>query len=785
MNRIPAPKRIAAAVALAVAQLGAQAQTAPPAEPPAAEVKPVEAPAATAAASAPTAAASAPTATVSAPTETKPATASDGLQLDAVIVTGVSNRTSKMKSSVSISTIGSEQIEKTNATSAAELLRSVPGVRAESSGGEGNANLNVRGAPVSAGGSRYVQFQEDGLPILMFGDIAFGTPDQFLRADYNVERLEVVRGGTASTLSSNSPGGIINFLSKTGDEPGGAMALTAGVDHRQMRVDANYGAKLGARTSLHIGGFQRIGEGVRKAGFITENGGQIKANLTQQLDNGYLRVSFKSLDDRTPTYLPTPTRLNNGKVEDKPGVDGRSSFFIHPSLQRDVTLDRDGNLVANNPRDGLKVKSTAFGVETSLKLGDGWTVEEKFRKSSNSGRFMGLFPSDTTRADTFDGVLFNTSIDSLDNFFNDLKLSKAFNLGEGSKLTATGGVFTGVQDVALTWNWNTYLLDYNGQPVTPGGVPTSTAAGTFGGCCGRTFDVQYTQLAPYAAVAWELGALNIDGSVRHDIQKAAGYAMQDTLDGTAWDPATYQPVNYKVSHTSYSLGANYQLDRNLSVFGRVSNGVAFSADRLLYGTPLDGSAGINVNELDQFEAGVKWRQGNLSTFVTLFEARTKESNFEATSQTFSSNKYKARGVELETAYYMGGLRLAAGATVTDAKITGSETDSQVGNTPRRQAKLTYQLSPSYAFGDLDLGAAIVGTTKSFADDNNTITMPGYFTVNTYLNYQLTPTAQFSVGVNNLFDKLAYTEVEGSGPDGGHAARALAGRSVKATVKYTF
>jgi hypothetical protein len=38
-----------------------------------------------------------------------------------------------------------------------------------------------------------------------------------------------------------------------------------------------------------------------------------------------------------------------------------------------------------------------------------------------------------------------------------------------------------------------------------------------------------------------------------------------------------------------------------------------------------------------------------------------------------------------------------------------------------------------------------------------------------------------VSVNNALNKLAYTEVEGDG----HAARALAGRSAKATLKYEF
>ena len=220
--------------------------------------------------------------------------ANDGLKLDQVVVTGTSTRTSKMKSSVSVSTLDSEQLTKTNATSAAELLRSVPGLRSESSGGEGNANLTVRGVPLSAGGSRYVQFQEDGLPVLMFGDIAFGTADQFLRADYNVDRLEVVRGGSASTLTSNSPGGIINFISKTGAEAGGAVALSVSPDPRQLRLDADYGGKLGPSTTFHIGGFQRVGEGGRPTGFNAEKGGQIRANVTQKLDNGYVRVSFKN-----------------------------------------------------------------------------------------------------------------------------------------------------------------------------------------------------------------------------------------------------------------------------------------------------------------------------------------------------------------------------------------------------------------------------------------------------------------------------------------------------------
>jgi hypothetical protein len=54
----------------------------------------------------------------------------------------------------------------------------------------------VRGLPVAAGGAKFLQLQEDGLPVLEFGDIAFGNADIFLRADRSLDRIEALsRGG--------------------------------------------------------------------------------------------------------------------------------------------------------------------------------------------------------------------------------------------------------------------------------------------------------------------------------------------------------------------------------------------------------------------------------------------------------------------------------------------------------------------------------------------------------------------------------------------------------------
>ncbi len=765
MNRtplsIPAPSRLALAVATALASLGVQAQT-------------------TAAGAA---AAASSSADASAP-------ANDSLKLDSVVVTGTSTRLSKMKQSVSVSTLGAEQIERSGATSAAELLRSVPGVRSESSGGEGNANITVRGVPISAGGARYVQLQEDGLPVLLFGDIAFGTADQFVRADFNVDRLEVIRGGSASTLATNSPGGIINFLSKTGEEAGGAAALTYGWHPREYRADADYGGSLGPNTTFHIGGFERIGQGGRPTDFNAAKGGQICANVTQQLDFGYVRLNIKALDDKTPTFLPVPVTVTNGHINQIAGIDPRTAFFIPPGLRADTGLDRNGGSTTNDPHDGLHVKSTAIGAEGSFRLGDGWTIEDRLRKSWNSGRFIGLFPSDNGvngTSPTFNGVLFNSSLDNFDNLFNELKVSKGFNVA-GNRLNFTGGLFSGMQNVAQTWYWNTYRFRLQGRDAPtvdasnqPSNAPVQNGFQTFGGCCVRTWDVQYKQLAPFAAVTYEFAGLNLDASLRHDRQTANGRAVSgNPVTGNFTGGATEQ-VDYTVSHNSYSVGANYALNRDLAVFARTSEGVSFSADRLLYGNPLDGSAPISLNKVTQTEGGAKWRSGPLSVFATVFHARTKESNYEVTTQQFTANEYSANGLELEAAWSYEGFHVGGGGTYTHAKIASSNDATTVGKRPRRQATFVWQATPGYTMGAFDLGASVIGTTKSYGDDQNTITMPGYTVVNPYVSYRIDARASVTIAANNVFNKLGYTEIEGDG----HAARAVNGRTFRATLKYLF
>ena len=744
---------------------------------------------------------------VGAQAQTAPAQpAGDGLKLDQVVITGTSTARSKMQQSVSVSTIGSEQIATSGALSAAELLRTVPGVRSESSGGEGNANITVRGVPISAGGSRYVQLQEDGLPVLLIGDVSFATADQFVRADGFTGAVDVIRGGSASTLATNSPGGIINFQSKTGREAGGSVAYTMGLDHRQHRLDFDYGGKLADKTWFQVGGYHRLGEGTRNTNVNVENGGQVRFSLTRDFDRGYVRATAKLLDDRTPTYLPVPVQRNGSKISELPTIDPRTAFFIGSNFPRDVTVGRDGNRVSSNPGDGLHVKVASFGLEAQFKLDGDLTVTNRFRKSDITGRFIGLFPAGSAPTDAANGAnrytgttpvfsahMFNTSLDDMGNVFNDLRLQKVMGLGGNSKLTLTGGLFTGVQNVGQTWYWNRYNVELTGNNprlFDNAGNVTTRAVGdattTWGGCCFRAIDVRITATAPYAAVTWDQGPLSLDASVRSDRQRASGSQVFGNAGG--WNEAGRNVVSYKTDATSYSVGGNYQLNKDMAAFARLSQGSSWaSPDRIIWDADVAaGRKPYPVNETTQFEAGLKMRQGALSSFITFFKADTKEDGgFEVTSRRYLKDSYDAMGVEAEMAWRTGAFRVQGGVTWTNAEIASGPNK---GKTPRRQADLTYQVTPSYQLGRFELGATVIGTTKSYADNDNAVVLPGYTVVNAFANVELARGLTLQLGVNNLFDQIGYTEAEGQGNltnNPLYVARSINGRSARATLKYSF
>lgn len=733
--------------------------------------------------------------------------AADGLKLDSVVVTATTTKVSKMKQSVSVSGLDSEQIQRSAPTSAAEVFRAIPGIKSESSSGEGNANISVRGVPLSAGGARYLSIQENGLPILTSGEVAFGTSDQFLRVDGNLDGLEAVRGGSGSTLSTNSPGGVINFLDKTGEIQGGMVSFTTGLDHTNFRTDFSLGKALSDDTRMHVGGFFRTGEIPRDIDYKSDEGGQLKLNVTKDVKNGYVRAYVKLLNDRTAPLFPVPTVVVNNTITPIAGIDPRTAFLVSRSWGQDVVKNENGQKYGTSVEEGLHVKSNSIGFEGNFDLANGFNVNNKFRTSDNSARFIGLLPISTlsnapagstyatgSKAGTayngqvFSGLLFNTDVRDLGNTVNDLKLSKSFSLVEGSKTTAIGGLFYAKQANSQVWNWNIYSVAANGTDPQLINKPGNVANGTVEAAdiAYRAWDVDYTTTSPYIGLTHEQGPWTLDGSVRFDRQDAKGYANSKVGANGGLDPAGRIPVDYKQSETGYSVGANYQLEKNQAVFARMSEGYTFPQDRELFSgvNDLRNGGTIALYQVKQQELGYKFRSGGLSVFTTFFMADTQESNFDITKRNasgglglFSQTDYESRGLEVETAYRSGNFKLAGGVTYTDAEIASG---ADAGKRPKRQPKFSFQVSPSYTMGDHSFGVSVIGVGDSYQENANIVTMEGYTTLNAFYDYKWDNKTSILLSANNLTNEIGFTEAEDN-----VRARSINGRSVKATLKYAF
>ena len=178
----------------------------------------------------------------------------------------------------------------------------------------------------------------------------------------------------------------------------------------------------------------------------------------------------------------------------------------------------------------------------------------------------------------------------------------------------------------------------------------------------------------------------------------------------------------------------------------------------------------------------------MALYATGFYAETEEENFEATSQTVFSRSYEAYGVELEGSYRAGNFSLSAGATYTDAQIEDDNiSPANIGNTPRRQADFIFQATAAYDSDIFGLGVNAVGTTDSFAQDNNQLVLPGFTTVNAYFNIRPMDNVTLALNANNVFDINGFTEAEeGAIPGNGIVrARSITGRTLSASVRFGF
>ena len=313
-----------------------------------------------------------------------------------IVVTGQTTRNRPLiTASADITYADRDAIDRKAPRSTAEMLELVPGIFVEGTAGQVSNNYSVRG--LQGGGQRFVQLEEDGMPILYGG----GGADFFFDQDLTIDRLEAVKGGSSGVLTVNGAGATINFISKAPNhrEAEGAARATA-YDYGLLRGDFYYSQPITENLAFNVGGYVQSSPGVRDNPFDYA-GWRLKGMLEYKFDDGgYVRLSGKGGEIEYAYYATMPYAFVNGDIQGVPGLDTQDgnvggdafgnvavpvSTFAHPSGFREFRY-----------RDGIVAKTGQVRLDIDKPVSDSLSLFARARYLKYSYDFNGLFPGSGT-----------------------------------------------------------------------------------------------------------------------------------------------------------------------------------------------------------------------------------------------------------------------------------------------------------------------------------------------------------------------------------------------------
>jgi outer membrane receptor protein involved in Fe transport len=718
----------------------------------------------------------------------------DYLGMETIVATAQREPRIKLETSTAITTLQPQDIERQAPRGPADLLKVVPGFYIEDSGGDVNNNLFARGMPAD-GSFRYVALLEDGMPIYDSTELSFLNADVLVRIDKNIRQVEAVRGGSASLFGSNAPGGLVNFVSKTGGPERAGVLEFDGGEAGLFRIDGNVNGPAGdSGWRYSVGGFYRSDEGIRDPGFTGIQGGQIKANLGRSFDNGYIRIYGKYLNDDNVFYLPAPLQ-NPDDPEFVPGFPSDGTMTSAEGIDKRVPTP-DGEILLDLS-DGLSQDGGHIQVELGFGLGGGWTIENNFRWMDYEHDWNAMLPFNLVDAQDFaEGFVEDTPGGTGFNLFF-TETGEDFDTANG--LLSTGGQWwvsiplSAVSDQlalrkevgAHNFTVGTYLGHYEADPTwrfnnivtnvqnAPRFVDLEITDAT-GGVIRRVTSEGFTQfLDTYvnAEQQVDIAALFVGDEIavsdRFDVDLGARFEYNsfevrdeiiDTFDlpgGTDahanidFGTGQFQTIEEEFDEWAFSIGGNYRLSDQVSVYGRGTSGFKMPILDNVRSAGPTGVADLEAEDIAQVEGGIKvgspkvglsavayWLQiQNFPSQDVQIDPDTGETEFISRF----AGEARTIGAEIEVvAAPIPQLRLNGTATLQNPEYTeffttvsgecqnpaGDLCDIE-GNRIRRIPETILQLGAAYDIGNLNLHGDLSHIGERFSNNENTIVLEGF------------------------------------------------------------
>ncbi len=177
-----------------------------------------------------------------------------------IVVTATRSERAASELPVSTTVIGEDELEAVPPTFIDELLRAVPGVQMNLSGGAAPFTAGQRLSMRGLGGQRALVLL-DGIPL----HDAYDGTIQWQKVPFDsLRQIEVVRGGAASLFGNFALGGTVNMLTRPVNESGIRLDLasaSASTTRGALTIDHEFSERLGLRVShdrFNSNGYDRV-----------------------------------------------------------------------------------------------------------------------------------------------------------------------------------------------------------------------------------------------------------------------------------------------------------------------------------------------------------------------------------------------------------------------------------------------------------------------------------------------------------------------------------------------
>jgi iron complex outermembrane recepter protein len=601
----------------------------------------------------------------------------EGNQLEEIVVTGTSLARASVDTPLAVTSFDEKRLSQLTANSQADILNSVPTIKAEGGGGEVAANVFIKGLP-SGGQYQFTPLMYDGMPVLSSFGLNSSAFDVYYRNDLGIERLEFVRGGVSNLFGPGSVAGLINYISKTGSDTPEAKVQLEVADQNRVRGDFAVSGPLSTDAGLYyaLSGFYRTDDGPIETGNDTK-GFQLRGNIKKEFadDSGSITLFGQYIDDQAQFYLPIP--LDGRTRERIPGNDGDDVEQVETDQVDGMSYNVPGGVFRSSIGDGVVTKDGSVGLAFEKDLGSDWGVNGKARYASYhhvfdffldgdglvnvpetqaaflnpaaagtrttrglpAGALTGTFTyDDTGEALPANALLFpNRFIDRdrpAEDMSVELNLTKGLQLGSFQHNFTLGGFYADAE--AKDFNVTTmYLADFQNQArlvnLTLSDGTIISRDGLLNPGIGYVNNKHEAQRqAIYIAdqmesdkFIFDIGGRfeSIDGDIRRE--RSATVVTDSTTPNLSpvqrdvvWGNGQFLTGSVSTDEWALALGALYKLTDSVNIYANAARGFFFPELRAVQFNSLNQPQSYTAEIIKQAELGVKYIGDRLSGTVS-------------------------------------------------------------------------------------------------------------------------------------------------------------------------